>query len=206
MLQTTNKKTNEVFVVGEMVEGKIQLTNVETQEIKPVAESTFKRWYTKPVEVETEVATEETVVEEVVETVVETVVEETVQKTDFETSYNVDECNELTEDNTAEQMRAYIEDALSIQGMHEIGLTELVECKDNIVAYKFKGKTIAQIKGKRKVKVYFTGKFLSEEVFEQCSHTKPEYTHNAFVKLENVSDVDLVFVAIEESKKYLMAK
>lgn len=206
MKQTTNKKTNEVFEVVAVLENGVQLLNIDTKEEKTVAHSTFKRWYTKPVEVEVvaeeekvefpELEEEEVFEEETVEEQVET---ETVTEEEKE---EVEEIQEIKENATVEELKDYLIECLSIVNVTDEA-NEFVECKDNILAVRYFGKTVAQIKGKRKVRIYLNGRHMEPETFEKCEHDRPEYTHNAFIKLEDKESLQLALTAIEEVRTWV---
>ena len=66
MLTVTCKKTNTLFEVLNVNE-KITLKQIETGEVKEVSQSTLKRWYTKPQQVEQQQVEQQQVEEQQVE-------------------------------------------------------------------------------------------------------------------------------------------
>ena len=84
----------------------------------------------------------------------------------------------------------------------------IVECKDGTTSYRYKNVTILQVKGKRKVKAFLTGKLLTEETFNSFSHTPEKYnaTHNAYLYITTIQDVDLIMKAVDESMQQIDIK
>lgn len=85
---------------------------------------------------------------------------------------------------------------------------EIIECKDSSISYRYKNVTILQIKGKRKISVYLTGKLLSQQLFEQFQHTPEKYkaTHNAYLYINSVHDIELIMKAVDESMEQVDIK
>lgn len=78
-------------------------------------------------------------------------------------------------------------------------------CKDGTVSYMYRGVTIFQIKGKRKVYCYFTGKMFDEKFLQEFMMTPEKYkaTHNAYLILEDESQFAQITKAIETSIQYV---
>ena len=78
-------------------------------------------------------------------------------------------------------------------------------CKDGTVSYMYRGVTIFQIKGKRKVYCYFTGKMFDENFLKEFMITPEKYkaTHNAYLILEDESQFAQITKAIETSIQYV---
>lgn len=79
-------------------------------------------------------------------------------------------------------------------------------CKHGTVSYIYRGVTILQVKGKKKVYFYFTGKMFDEQFLKQFM-LLPErgykITHNAYLMLENESQFEQITKAIQVSIQYI---
>lgn len=78
---------------------------------------------------------------------------------------------------------------------------KVIECKDGSLSYRYRDVTVLQVKGKRKVVVYMTGKFLSDETFAKFDKTPEEQkaTHNAYLYLNDREDLNIIMIALDES-------
>lgn len=85
---------------------------------------------------------------------------------------------------------------------------KIIECKDGSLSYRYRNVTVLQVKGKRKVAVYMTGKLLEDETFAKFLQT-PEHhkaTHNAYVYLNSADELNLVLKALDESVEQIDIK
>lgn len=78
---------------------------------------------------------------------------------------------------------------------------KVIQCKDGSLSYRYRNVTVLQVKGKRKVAVYMTGKFLDPETFAKFDKTPEEQkaTHNAYLYLNEKEDLDTIMIALDES-------
>lgn len=210
-LQTTNKKTGEVFTIVAQEE-KVTLLNVETKEEKVISESTLKRWYTKPVEVEVEetvetVETEQVTVEEVIEAVtevkeevkVETVTEpeKKVKKERKPKKLKIHERPEVIQANSLKEF--FLNDMLKQEQYAD--QLKLNVCKDKTLAYYYKDVCIMRIKGVKKITIAFASKFLTAGTISKMQLLPESYkrTHNAYILLEDEKQITTLAAALNQS-------
>lgn len=178
MLQIINKKTSEVFEVIVITQKGAFLKSLDTGKVKKTAGSTLKRWYTKPYEVYAITHKNTTTNKKVV----------TTQSTT------------TTQNTITNDLRTNLEKLLSANTQNDEPL-ELVQCKCNIVAVRYLGKTVTQIKGKRKVRVFFNSKHLQQDTYSKMFVENVKYTHDSYVKLNTQEDLQLVLQAVEQVKQ-----
>lgn len=215
-LQTTNKKTGEVFTIVAQEE-KVTLLNVETKEEKVISESTLKRWYTKPVEVEVEVEVEETVeteqvtVEEVIEAVAE-VKEEVKEEVKVETVTEPEK--KVKKERKPKKLKIHERpEVIQANSLKEFFLNDMLKqeqyadqlklnvCKDKTLAYYYKDVCIMRIKGVKKITIAFASKFLTAGTISKMQLLPESYkrTHNAYILLEDEKQITTLAAALNQS-------
>lgn len=215
-LQTTNKKTGEVFTIVSQEE-KVTLVNVETKEEKVISQSTLKRWYTKAVEVEVveEVAAEEVVEEVVVESEPEPeqiTVEEVVENKEVEVAAEPEKEVKKSKATKKLKLRERPE-VIQANSLKEFFLNDMLKqeqytdvlklnvCKDKTLAYYYKDVCIMRIKGVKKITIAFASKFLTVDTIAKMQLLPESYkrTHNAYILLEDEKQIATLAQALKQS-------
>lgn len=130
--------------------------------------------------------------------------EEQSKKNTKEKSKNIQQSKQPKEKPQGQKLKEkYLYEVLTQQSFFN-DLNSII-CKDGTVSYMYRGVTIFQIKGKRKVYCYFTGKMFDEQFIKEFMQTPEKYkaTHNAYLILEDESQFAQITKAIEASIQYV---
>ena len=156
MLQTTCKKTNQIFeIVGEK-EGKIELRQIETNETKTVAQSTLNRWFTKPEQTE-QVELQQVELEQP---------EQLQQVEQVETQPQQVE----TEQPSYLTQNAFVNELIEFAVQNGCNL---YNAPQTIVAFQYNGLQVGKIVGKKEPRLFVNPKKVSDKVL--CELMDSEY-------------------------------